>query len=139
MKTDIKLYGPETPGYALLNEAAFQEALKKIKIAYRGVRAKEKLVKVAQTVVPLLLLLLLVGCAHSATGLAHEQLVYQSATNSLSWLNANAIPLVPAPWNGVTTVATGIIGALLGAWNLSQQRRIKTLENNQPSTPLAGK
>ena len=125
-------YGPETPNYARLNAD--------LAAAKRKPRHTTKVLPIATAAaLALLLTMLLTGCAQTAPGLQREVSLYQSSTNGLAWVTSNLVPLVPTPYNGLVTIATGLCGSLLAAWNLSQHRRINALEASQTETTTLNK
>lgn len=138
MKTpEPKPYDTTTANYALLNahqihqQKAMDPKPKRIKVV------KPKPATAAAIGLLLLMAIAVVGCAQTRTGILREQAVYQSGTNTLHFVTADIAPLIPSPYSGVVTAATGIIGALLAAWNLSQQKRLAALESANPTDKTA--
>lgn len=77
----------------------------------------------------LFVLFVLGGCAHSYPGLQREQALYQAGTNSLAYAERFVLPYVPNPYREMAVAVVGAASAGLAAWNLSQQKRLKRLEN----------
>ena len=125
-------YGPDVPNYARLN-ADLAAAARKVP------RRKIKIPVAAAVALALFVSILISGCAQTAPGLQREVSLYQSSTNGLAWVTSNLVPLVPTPYNGLVTIATGLCGSLLAAWNLSQHRRINALEASQTETATLNK
>jgi hypothetical protein len=82
----------------------------------------------------LLLIISLNGCAHSERGLAREDFAYQASTNTAAFVERYITPFVPAPYNGLVPLVMGAVGAALGAWSLSQEKRLKALRAAAPKT-----
>ncbi len=86
----------------------------------------------------LLLTLLLGGCAHTRAGLARERVAFQGATNLVA-TGYQLLPYTPPPTNCIGEAILGAVTAGLTAWNASQHRRIKQLEDKtnggKPATP----
>lgn len=87
------------------------------------------------TLAIMLALGLFTGCAHSRAGLAREQAAFQVSTNVVTQVHA-LVPFTPAPTNYLAESVLAAISAGLTAWNVSQHRRLKLLENGK-TTPKA--
>ena len=69
-----------------------------------------------------------VSCAHTQTGLAREQALYQVGTNVVGSLQS-IVPYVPAPAGPAAEIALAVVSTLLASWNLHQQQQLKKLKN----------
>lgn len=76
----------------------------------------------------LALLIACSSCAHTSPGLEREAAAYSTATNAVAFVARYVAPLVPAPYNGVVPLVMGAVGAALGAWSLSQEKRLAALK-----------
>jgi len=75
------------------------------------------------------------GCATTPKGIANEKAMYSAATNTVATAQS-IVPYIPAPFATPVEVVLGAASALLGAWNLHQQKSIKALKNgNGKTTP----
>jgi hypothetical protein len=81
----------------------------------------------AAALVILLLACALAACAHTPAGLAREEAYYSVATNSLAQAQAVARS-APPPFNFAGEAVLGLLSAALGAWNISQHKRLNNLE-----------
>ena len=73
------------------------------------------------------------SCSTSPAGLRREAGWYSGATNAVSLVGAYVVPVVPSPWHEVATAALAFVSAGLGAWNMSQAKRLRALENGVPA------
>ena len=131
--SEAPIYDTTTANYALLNALRERErrdqaeAAKKIKVR------KPRKAQAAALGLLVILATMLIGCAQTRSGILREQAVYQTGTNTLHFVTADIAPLIPNPYSGILTAFTGLVGAGLAAWNLSQQKRLAALEAQNPT------
>jgi hypothetical protein len=148
MKTppnDQPAYDTTTANYALLNALRERERREQAEAAKKITVRKPRQAQAAALGLLVMLAALLIGCAQTRSGILREQAVYQSGTNTLHFVTADIAPLIPSPYSGLFTAVTGLVGAGLAAWNLSQQKRLAALEAQNPTAksdtgaPIANK
>src|SRR5262245_55434972 len=79
----------------------------------------------------LLGLLVLSGCARTIQGLETERAWYSVGTNVVQVVRRDALPFVPAPFQGIGEGVLALAAAGLAAWNLHQQKTLKELKNGK--------
>lgn len=85
----------------------------------------------------IILLSLTSGCASSAAGIKRESKWSAPLAAAVDFLQKNVAPLVPQPYGSVTTLVLGGCGAALGAWHLSQEKRLAKLNGApKPAPPV---
>lgn len=68
-----------------------------------------------------------VSCSTTREGIEREQRISNTASNIVETI-APAARALPPPYNYLAEALIAVIGAGLGAWNLSQAKRLKDLE-----------
>lgn len=85
--------------------------------------------------IPVLLWLVLAGCAAPGTkAFQREQSFQSSATNALSFVQKDIIPYVPPPYMGIVEGACAVAVAGLGLWGRSLHKRLDAHEASAPKT-----
>jgi hypothetical protein len=73
-------------------------------------------------------LLAVTSCAHTQAGLTREDAFFRGATNVLARIQTVA-PVLPAPVGSAVELFGGVALAALTAWNTSQHKAIRKLQN----------
>ena len=68
------------------------------------------------------------SCATTPQGISREQVLYRVSTNAVGTIT-QILPFVPAPVATPVEILLGVASAALGAWNLHQQKTLRTLKN----------
>jgi hypothetical protein len=80
--------------------------------------------------------LLLQGCAHTPQGLSREQGIYRVSTNLVGHVQT-LIPYLPAPVATPVELLLGAVSAGLAAWNVHQQKTLKSLKRTNGNGQVA--
>ena len=126
-------YNCTTANYALLKAHRERQRRDQAEASKKVTVRKPRKAQAAALGLLIVMAFLLCSCAQTRSGILREQAVYQSGTNTLHFVTADIAPLIPSPYSGIVTAVTGLVGAGLAAWNLSQQKRLAALEAQNPT------